>query len=38
MTTLLFSLKEPEILHQVRKGQVKMTVIEHFNRILFRKF
>jgi hypothetical protein len=36
-TTLLFSLKILEIVHQERKGQVKTTVMEHFNGILFHK-
>ena len=30
-TTLLFSLKELEILHQERRDQVNTTVMEHFN-------
>ena len=34
-TTLLFSLKGLEILHQARRGQVKTIVMEHFNGILF---
>ena len=36
-TTLLFSLKGLEILHQERRGQVKTIVMEHFNDILFHK-
>ena len=36
-TPLLFSLKRFEILHQERRSQVKIIVIEHFNIILFRK-
>jgi hypothetical protein len=36
-TTLLFSLKGLEILHQERIGQVKTIVMEHFNGILFHK-
>ena len=36
-TTLLFSPKGLEILHQERRGQVKTIVMEHFNGILFRK-
>jgi hypothetical protein len=36
-TTLLFSLKGLEILHQERRGQVKTIVMEHFNGILFHK-
>jgi hypothetical protein len=35
--TLLFSLKGLETLHQERRGQVKTTVIEYFNSILFHK-
>jgi hypothetical protein len=34
-TTLLFSQKELEIVHQERRGQVKTIVIEHFNGIFF---
>ena len=34
-TILLFSLKELEILHQERRGQVKTMVMEHFNGICF---
>ena len=34
-TTLLFSLKGLEILHQERRGQVKTIVMEQFNGILF---
>jgi hypothetical protein len=37
-TTLLFSLKRLEIVHQGRRGQVKTIVMEHFNSILFHKF
>ena len=37
-TTLLFSLKRLEIVHQERRGQVKTIIIEHFNGILFHKF
>ena len=36
-TTLLFSLKGLEILHQERRGQVKIMVMGHFNCILFHK-
>jgi hypothetical protein len=36
-TTLLFSLRGFEILHQERIGQVNITVMEHFNSILFHK-
>ena len=36
-TTLLFSLKGLEILHQERRGQVKTIAMEHFNGILFHK-
>jgi hypothetical protein len=36
-TTLLFSLKRLEIVHQERRGQVKTIVMEHFNGILFHK-
>ena len=36
-TTLLFSLKGLEILHQERRGQVKTIVMEHFTGILFHK-
>ena len=36
-TTLLFLLKELEILHQERRGQVKTIVMEHFNDVLFHK-
>jgi hypothetical protein len=36
-TILLFSLKGLEILHQERRGQVKMIIMEHFNGILFHK-
>jgi hypothetical protein len=36
-TTLLFSLKGLDILHQERKGQVKTIDVEHFNSILFHK-
>ena len=36
-TKLLFSLKELEILHQERRGQVKTIAMEHFNVILFHK-
>ena len=36
-TTLLLSLKELENLHQERRGQVKIIVMEHFNGILFNK-
>jgi hypothetical protein len=34
-TTILFSLKGLEILHQERRGQVKTIAMEHFNGILF---
>ena len=37
-TTLLFSLKGFETLHEERRGQVNTTVMEHFNIILFYKF
>ena len=36
-TTLLFSLKGLEILHQSIRGQVKSIVMEHFKTILFHK-
>ena len=36
-TTLLFSLKGLEILHQARRGQVKTIVMGHFNGILFQR-
>jgi hypothetical protein len=36
-TTVLFSLKKFEILHQERRGQVKTIVMEHFSGILFHK-
>ena len=36
-TTLLFSLKRLEIVHQERRGQVKTIVMEYFNGILFHK-
>jgi hypothetical protein len=36
-TTLLFSLKGLEILHQERRGEVKTIVMEHFNCMLFHK-
>jgi hypothetical protein len=36
-TTLLYSLKRLEIVHQERRGQVKTIVMEHFNCILFHK-
>ena len=36
-TTILFSLKRLEIVHQERRGQVKTMVIEDFNGILFHK-
>ena len=36
-TTLLFSLKRRETVHQERRGQVKTIVMEHFNGILFHK-
>ena len=35
---LLFSLKEFEILHQEKRGQVKTIVMEHFKNILFHTF
>ena len=35
---LLFSLKGLEIVHQERRGQVKTTVMEHFNGIFFHKY
>ena len=35
--TLLFSLKRLEIVHQERREQVKIIVMEHFNGILFHK-
>ena len=38
ITTLLFSLKRLEIVHQERRGQVKTKVIEHLNDILLHKF
>ena len=34
---LLFSLKGLKILHQERRGQVNIIVMEHFNSILFHK-
>ena len=37
-TTLLFSLKGLEILHQEIRGQLKTIVMEHLNGILFHKF
>jgi hypothetical protein len=37
ITTLFFSLKGLEILHQEGRGQVKTMVMEHFNGILFHK-
>ena len=37
-TTLLFSLKELEILHQERREQMKTIVMKHFNGNLFHKF
>jgi len=37
-TTLLFSLKRHEILHQERRGHVKTMAKEHFNGILFHKY
>ena len=37
-TTLLFSPKTLEIVHQERRGQVKTMVMEHFNGILFHKY
>ena len=36
-TTLLFSLKGLEIVHQERRGQVKTIVMEYFKGILFHK-
>ena len=36
-TTLLFSLKELEILHEEGRGKVEIMVIEHFNGMLFHK-
>ena len=36
-TTTLFSMKEREILHQERRGQVTTIVMEHLNSILFHK-
>ena len=36
-TLLLFSQKRLEIVHQERRGQVKIIVMEHFNDILFHK-
>jgi hypothetical protein len=36
-TTLLFSLKGLQILHQERRGQVKTIVMKHFNSMLFHK-
>jgi hypothetical protein len=36
-TPLLFSLKGFESLHQLRRGQVKTMVMEHFNSTLFHK-
>ena len=36
-TTLLFSLKKLEIVHQEKRRQVKTIVMEHFNGILFHK-
>ena len=36
-TTLLFSLKGLDILHQERRGKEKTIVLEHFNGILFHK-
>jgi hypothetical protein len=36
-TTLLFSLKGLEILHQERRGKVKTIVMEHSKGILFHK-
>ena len=36
-TTLLFSLKLLEILHQERRGQVNTIMMEHFNISLFYK-
>ena len=36
-TTLLFSLKELEILHQERREQVNFILIEHFKSTLFHK-
>ena len=37
-TTLLFSLKGLEILHQEGRVQVNTMVMEHFNNILFHEF
>ena len=37
-TTLLFTLKGLEILHQERRGQVKTIVMENFNSFFFHKF
>ena len=37
-TTLLFSLKGLEMLHQKRRVQVKTIAMEHFNSILFHKY
>jgi hypothetical protein len=36
-TTLLFSLKGLEILHEERREKVKTMVMEHFNSILYHK-
>jgi hypothetical protein len=36
-TTVFFSLKILEIVHQERTGQVKTIVMEHFKGILFHK-
>ena len=36
--TLLFSPKRLKIVHQERRGQVKTTVMEHFNGIFFHKY
>jgi hypothetical protein len=36
-STLLFSMKGLEILHQERRGQVNAEMIEHFKSILFHK-
>ena len=36
-TTLLFSLKGLENLHQERRGQVKTIVMEHFKDIIFHR-
>jgi hypothetical protein len=33
----LFSLKELEILHQERRGQVNTIVMKHYNSIIFYK-